>query len=127
MTTLHTGFELILVVKSFFSYNQKPKDTTQNTCCSAVSEEAHGRCLTGFIELLQSKQVRQDGSCLFAIRESFLVDLSLFLHSERSRTQSGTGGTKTVKKEALQIEGAAGTSYCAVRNSKELSLGDQRA
>lgn len=127
MTTLPSSFKLILVVKSFFSYNQKPEDTIQNTCSSAVSEEAHGRCLNRFIKLLQLKQVKQDGSCLFAIKKSFLGDYSLFLHSKRSSTKSGTGGTKTVKKQALQTERAAGTRYCAVRNNKELSLGEQRA
>lgn len=125
MTTLHSSFKLILVVKSFFSYNQKPEDTIQNTCSSAVSEEAHGRCLNRFIKLLQLKQVKQDGSCLFAIKKSFLGDHSLFLHSKRSSTKSGKGGTKTVKKQALQTERAAGTRYCAVRNNKELSLGEQ--
>lgn len=45
VTSLHTSFELS-------SYNQKPEDTIQNTCCSAVSEEAHGRCLAGFTTLL---------------------------------------------------------------------------
>lgn len=49
-TTSHTAFELILVIRTFFSYNQKPKDIIQNSwCCSAVSKEAeHERFLPLF-------------------------------------------------------------------------------
>lgn len=76
-----------LVIRTFFSSNQKPKDTIQSSCCcSAVSKEAeHERFLPLFTKTI-SAQAGSTGGCFFVINQNLV--LSCF--------QTGKSGTKTV-------------------------------
>lgn len=85
MTTSHTGFELISVIRTFFSYSQKPKDTIHAVVQLSTKRHMKDSSLCS-LKWLQPKQVGQDGSCLFVINQNLVFFCS----------QSGNSGSKTV-------------------------------